>query len=443
MTASAAGASEKRTDSGRSSSLNRIGKPLASLRNQLARARSAAYFRGVRRLLVTLLALSLGCMVLSVTAGGAPPVARVAGPKSTADTTPTFRLSAKGKHGGFRCSVDGAAYRVCRSPWTPRLAVGAHVLRVRTVDTHGRAGRSTTLRVTIVAPVPGPKARKAVDAGSAPWGVLLAGDSLWVATFFDHDVRRLDPATGASRARIPLGGAGTSLAAADGQVWAANFDGNRVVRVDTGAVTSPIAVGPGPEDLVAGLGALWTANKGCDDPSNPCPGNGSVSRVDVATGSVKTIPLGKEPRYVSVGASSVWATSFFSDTVSRIDPVTGSVTSTVAGPKGPGGVAEAFGSVWVAGYENGEVWRLDPATLAVTAKITGVGPGIEDLKASGTAIWTANSAGGSISRIDPSTNKVTHTVNVGAGPRQIAPGDSYLWVSNLDAGTVQRVDYLA
>lgn len=409
----------------------------------MAEPPATAYLRGVRRLLVTLLALCLGCMVLSVTAGGAPPVARISGPKSTADTTPTFRLSATGKHGGFRCSVDGAAYRACRSPWTPRLARGAHVLHVRAVDRRGHPGRAATFRVTVVAPPAGPKARKAVDAGSAPWGVLLAGDSLWVATFFDDVVLRLDPATGASRARIPLGGAGTSLAATDGQVWAANFDGNRVLRVDTGTATSPIAVGAGPEDLVAGLGAVWTANKGCDDPSNPCPGNGSVSRIDTATGAVRTIPLGKEPRYVTAGSSSVWATSFFSDTLSRIDPVTGSVTNVVGGPKGPGGVAEAFGSVWVAGYENGEVWRYDPATLAVTAKISGVGPGIEDLKASPTAIWTANSAGASISRIDPATNRVTNTVAVGAGPRQIAPADDHLWVSNLDGGTVQRVDYLA
>ena len=391
----------------------------------------------MRRLLVTL-ALVL-VTLFATAAGGAPPVARIAGPKTTSDTTPTFRLSASGKHGGFRCSVDGGAYRVCRSPWTPRLAVGAHVLRVRTVDKRGRPGRATTFRVRVVAP--GPTARKAVQAGSAPWGVLVAGDSLWVASFFDDVVLRLDPATGASFGRIPLGGHGTSLAATGGQVWAANFDGNRVVRVDTGAATSPIAVGPGPEDLVAGLGAVWTANKGCVDPSNPCPGNGSVSRVDPATGAVTTIPLGKEPRYVTAGASSVWATSFFSDTLSRLDPVTGSVTNVVPAPKGPGGVAEAFGSVWVAGYDNGEVWRYDPATLAVTAKIPGVGPGLEDLKAGPDAIWTANSSGASISRIDPSTNKVTHTIPVGAGPRQIATADGYLWVSNLDAGSVQRVDY--
>src|SRR4051812_5358611 len=193
MRASAAGASAKRTDSGRSSSLNRIGKPLASLRNQLARPRAIAYLRGVRRLLVTLLPLLL-VSLFAAAAGGAPPAARIAGPQTTADTTPTFRLSATGKHGGFRCSVDGGTYRVCRSPWTPRLAAGAHVLRVRTVDRRGRPGRATTFRVTVVPP--GPQARKAVRAGSAPWGVLLAGGSLWVASFFDDAVLRLDPATG-------------------------------------------------------------------------------------------------------------------------------------------------------------------------------------------------------------------------------------------------------
>ena len=139
-------------------------------------------------------------------------------------------------------------------------------------------GRQRRSACTIVEP--GPQARKAVQAGSAPWGVLLANDSLWVASFFDDVVLRLDPAPARRVHGFPSAAHGTSLAARDGQVWAADFDGNRVVRVDTGAVTSPIAVGPGPEDLVGGLGALWTANKGCVDPSNPCPGNGSVSRVD-------------------------------------------------------------------------------------------------------------------------------------------------------------------
>ena len=207
-------------------------------------------------------------------------------------------------------------------------------------------------------------------------------------------------------------------------------------------MSSPIAVGPGPEDLVAGLGALWTANKGCDDPSNPCPGNGSVSRIDPATGAVKTIPLGKEPRYVTTGASSVWATSFFSDTLSRIDPVTGNVAQVVAGPKGPGGVAEAFGSVWVAGYENGEVWRYDPATLAVTAKIQRRRPGHRGPEGERQRDLDRQQRRREHLAHRPGDEQGhAHGRSRRSGRGRSLPADAYLWVSNLDAGTVQRVDY--
>jgi YVTN family beta-propeller protein len=365
------------------------------------------------------------------------PAPHVTGPRSTADATPTYRFTARGAH-GFRCAIDARPFAACQSPWTPRLTVGAHVLRVRALDARRRPGRTTTLNVRVLAP--GPRARQAVTVEGSPWGMLLAQDSLWVASFNADVVLRLDPVTGATRARIPLGGDGTTLAENGSAVWAATFDKSRIVRVDSGAATSPITVGPGPEHLVSGFGALWTANKGCLDPSNPCPGNGSVSRVDPATGTVQTIPVGKEPRYVAAGSSSVWATSFYSDTLTRIDPATAAIAAVVAAPKGPSGIAEAFGSVWVAG--GSEVWRYDPATLTVTAKIAlPRGAETEDLKASADAIWTANSGAGSVSRIDPATNRVTTTVQVGLGPRQLAIGPGYLWVSNLNGGSVQRVDF--
>jgi streptogramin lyase len=201
---------------------------------------------------------------------------------------------------------------------------------------------------------------------------------------FDNGiVQRVDPATGRERARVPLGDTGSSVAgAADGQVWAASFGAASIVRVDGDRVSARIAVGPGPEGLASGFGVLWTANKGCLDPAEPCPGNGSVTRVDPQTGATKEIPVGKEPRYVATGSTSVWVTSFFSDTLTRIDPATGNVAQVVAAPKGPDGVVEAFGSVWVAGYDGGEVWRYDRSTLAVTAKVTlPTGAGPEDLKA--------------------------------------------------------------
>jgi streptogramin lyase len=82
---------------------------------------------------------------------------------------------------------------------------------------------------------------------------------------FDTGVaQRRDPATGKEQARVTIGSTGSSVAATpDGQVWTASFGDARVVRVEGDHATTRIAVGPGPEGLTYGFGALWTAIKGC------------------------------------------------------------------------------------------------------------------------------------------------------------------------------------
>jgi hypothetical protein len=52
----------------------------------------------------------------------------------THDRTPTFRFSASRPGATFRCSLDGGAFRVCRSPLTTkRLSLGPHSIRIRAV----------------------------------------------------------------------------------------------------------------------------------------------------------------------------------------------------------------------------------------------------------------------------------------------------------------------
>jgi YVTN family beta-propeller protein len=387
--------------------------------------------------------LAAALVALGATAAGArsaPPAPRVAGPTATTDTTPTFTFRAAGAR-RFLCSVDAARPRACRSPWTPRLALGAHTLRVRGVDARGRRGPARVLRVRI-SPPPSPlRVSAPVAVDGLPFGLTLAGDSLWVASFTTGAVQRLDPTTGARRASVFVGEPATSVVGTpDGAVWAASFGRSEVVRVDGDTAGARLAVGPGPEGLVWAASALWTANKGCLDPSRPCPGPGSATRVDPATGARLDIPLGLEPRYVSAGAAAVWATSFGSDSLSRIDPLTGAVTTTAA-PSGPNGVVEAFGSVWVAGWNGGEVWRYDPASLAVTARLRlPLGSGPEGLGVGDAEIWVANDVAGTVSRIDPTTNRVTATVRAGSGPRQIAAGPGFAWVTLINDAAVRRVE---
>jgi hypothetical protein len=55
-------------------------------------------------------------------------------PVKTKDRTPTFRFRSDPPGASFRCSMDKAPFRACRSPFTPKkpLAYGAHRLRVQT-----------------------------------------------------------------------------------------------------------------------------------------------------------------------------------------------------------------------------------------------------------------------------------------------------------------------
>ena len=51
--------------------------------------------------------------------------------KRSGDRTPTFRFSSNHSDATFQCKLDRGRYRACRSPFTRKLAFGAHTLRVR------------------------------------------------------------------------------------------------------------------------------------------------------------------------------------------------------------------------------------------------------------------------------------------------------------------------
>ncbi len=73
----------------------------------------------------------------------------------------------------------------------------------------------------------------------------------------------------------------------------------------------------------------------------------SVSRIDAASGSVKTIPVGDGPTGIAFGEGAVWVACSGDGTVSRIDPATAEVVETIAVGNRPVGIAAGAGSVWV------------------------------------------------------------------------------------------------
>ena len=71
-----------------------------------------------------------------------------------------------------------------------------------------------------------------------------------------------------------------------------------------------------------------------------------VTRIDVASNSVTTIPVGDAPTGIAFGADAVWVANAGDGTVSRIDPQTRDVSTIKVGNR-PTGVAVGSGAVWV------------------------------------------------------------------------------------------------
>ena len=119
-------------------------------------------------------------------------------------------------------------------------------------------------------------------------------------------------------------------------------------------VVARIAVGRGPRFATAGAGAVWTLH----------PGDGTVSRVDVATGTVAaTVPAGLSGRggEIAFGFGAVWAT-LVGTPVTHIDAGTNAVLRQWIGPGGDS-IRTGLGSVWLTDLKGGRVWRVPPDAL--------------------------------------------------------------------------------
>jgi YVTN family beta-propeller protein len=160
--------------------------------------------------------------------------------------------------------------------------------------------------------------------------------------------------------------------------------------------------------------------------------DGSVARVDTATGGVVTVPVGSgEFGSLAVGEGAIWVTTFDEDKLSRIDPATNTVQATIPVGVNPEGIAVTPGAVWVSNHRGGSIWRIDPATNAVVAKIE-VGPtgpsGPKDIQSAFGSLWTSVPNASVVIRLDPESNDVA-TIDV-AAVENLTIGDKFVYASD-------------
>jgi YVTN family beta-propeller protein len=235
---------------------------------------------------------------------------------------------------------------------------------------------------------------------------------------------------------IPSGYGGFTVG--EGAVWAMSDDSSRLTRIDgrSNAVVARIKIAPGGE-LAAGNGAVWVTH----------PAAGTVSRVDSNTNRVTaTIKVGPGPQGISSAPGAVWVANSDGPTVSRIDPATNRVMATIrVGPTSAASdrmsVTATGRAVWVGVPDANAAVRIDARTNKIVARIhTAASCG--QLAVGKNAVWmTGAHCGNQIVRIDPVTNRaIGHVKGNLSAPIGVVLAFRSLWVADLDAKTIDRVD---
>lgn len=224
--------------------------------------------------------------------------------------------------------------------------------------------------------------------------------------------------------------------AVDEAVWVSNRPKDTVSRLDpkTNTVAATIEVGKGPcSGLAAGFGSLWV----------PVCGDKAIARVDLATAKVMaTIPSGiaSSEGSIAVGAGSVWIMTDAKGTLARIDPATNALVAEIYVASGSYGLAFGDDALWVTSSEKSVVTRVDPHTNLVAETIE-VGKAPRFVAVGAGSAWTLNQGDGSVTRVDTKTNKVVATIEVGVpgSGGDIAVGEGSVWVTAFEY-PLSRID---
>ncbi len=199
------------------------------------------------------------------------------------------------------------------------------------------------------------------------------------------------------------------------------------------AIDARIAVGMEPAHLALAAGALWVTN-----------GDQTVTRVDPASGTVTgTTPLPGIPGGVAGDDDGIWVAinrpaDGKAPAVVRLDPATGAIDGTWDLGEAPRGVALGDGAAWVSSGLANVVTRIDLATERTdTIAVDGGPAGIQVIDGQ---VWVATRDGTAAQRIDPEERAVAESVELGAANVWLAGTDDAIWVAGWQSPNVFRID---
>jgi len=238
-------------------------------------------------------------------------------------------------------------------------------------------------------------AEAAIKVDKPCGGMVSAFTSLWVPLCGSNSLVRLDPKTFKVTATIAAGAIDIrgSIAANADSIWLLTDAKETLSRIDPdqNAVVGEMRVPAGCDSLTFAETALWLA----------CPNENRVYRINPETNVVeKTIEVSAHPQALTSGVGSIWVLCEKDGKIDRIDPKTNKVSKTIdlLAPGAKGGIAFGDNAIWVT-MTGFPLTRIDPTAETVVQQFYGEGGGA--ISTSPGAIWLSNLNDGTLLRIDP------------------------------------------
>jgi streptogramin lyase len=187
-------------------------------------------------------------------------------------------------------------------------------------------------------------------------GITIGAGSVWLMTDSSGVLSRIDPTSNSVVATIASPSGSFCPLFADGFVWITSTEHSVLTKIDpsTNQPVLQIPVGKNPRFLTYGADSIWTLNQG----------DGTITRINTKTGLRLANIIANIPGHggeISFGFGSVWAT-IAKKPITRIDAATSTITSQWTGAGGDS-IRTGLGSVWLTDYDGGKIWRLSPSSL--------------------------------------------------------------------------------
>ena len=219
---------------------------------------------------------------------------------------------------------------------------------------------------------------------------------------------------GVVRDSLDLGEGAFGLATAvDGGLFVTDWFGARLIHLDRDLQKVwEVPTGAAPAGVAASADGQWvaTADRDAD----------AVSIFDARSGALlhRIGTAGAHPFGISWHEGRFWTADVQGDTVSVIDPVSGSLTGQVPTGSHPYAVAFAGGRGFVTNQYDGTLTVFDPASLDVLAEVP-VGDYPEGISAlpDGTAVAVANWDSDTLTVVNAESLAITAEIDMPSGPR--------------------------